>query len=308
MYSLPRNLYNIITKACFTLVIITGCNSKSSRTPGIYVYPKHFKVITPFILNGRGIIINTYWGNEKKHHVLCLDNHSPSWIKSSHIEYNSSFVKSKKLSFKTSVADGAAIKGDVGICDSISFEGVIFRNIPFYVMPENSKDNKMDDGVFGIDAMSKGIWKFDFRKDELTFTSDIDSLDEIKQSEIFPATFDQQSIKVSIDFGNNIVRSMAIDLGYNGDMLLPLRDFESINPSKESAVNIEKFSTPASENTVNIVSIFDTVSINHNWFFTIISSNKLVSERVIGLTFFKRFDYVIFDFIHERIYIPKKVW
>jgi hypothetical protein len=126
--------------------------------------PQNFKVQTPFMLSGRGIIINTYWGNEKRHHVLCLDNHSPSWIKSSQIVYDKSFLKSRDLSFKTSTADGTPIRGDVGICDSLTFENIIFRKIPFYIMPNNPEDNKNDDGVFGGDLMSKGIWKIDFKK------------------------------------------------------------------------------------------------------------------------------------------------
>lgn len=307
MFLLLTYLYNKAPRIVPGILILLafGCSNKTTST--ITVSPKHFRFQTPFLLDGRGIIINTYWGSEKKHHVLCLDNYSPSWIKSSLIQYNYSFKKSN-LSFKSSTADGSPIQGDVGICDSLFFGNIVFSNVPFYVMPENLKDNKNDDGVFGIDVMSKGVWMIDFKNSVLSFASSIDSFEEIKQAEVFPATFNQKSITVSVDFGNSNVKTMAIDLGYNDYMLLPVSEFRNISQSKKVFFDLEKFTTPVSENVVNSLSFLDTVHINHNWFFTIVSSNETVKEKLIGLTFFRRFDYVIFDFIDKRIYVPKKVW
>ena len=125
--------------------------------------------------------------------------------------------------------------------------------------------------------------------------------------EILPATFTWQSIDVDVYFGRNNIKALAIDLGYNGDMLLPDAEFETISPSN-IIVRRGKFMTPAGEKVVKNASVIDTVRINHNWFFAEISTNETVSERLIGLGFFRRFDYVIFDFVNERIYLPKKVW
>ncbi len=67
------------------LIITFGCSNQINSATA--VTPKKFKVQVPFIRSARGIIINTYWGAGKKHHVLCLDNYSPPWIKSSVIQY-----------------------------------------------------------------------------------------------------------------------------------------------------------------------------------------------------------------------------
>jgi predicted aspartyl protease len=289
-------------------LIVTAFGCRPPMAPAIDVAPKHFKVQTPFLLNSRGILINTYWGRERKHHVLCLDNHSPSWIKSSLVQYDQSFKKSKNLGFKTSTADGSAIQGEVGICDSLFFENTAFKNVPFYVMPDSSKDDRTGDGVLGIDAMAKGIWKIDFKKQELTFASDIDSFSEIRQAEVFPATFKQQTIALEVDFGENDINTMAIDLGYNGYMLLPPYDFKRVGSAAKTFVTPSRFNTPTSNHVVNNLSVVDTVRINHHWFSTVISSNEAVKERLIGLSFFKRFDYVVLDFINQRMYVPKKVW
>jgi len=308
MLSLLTSSYNNTAKIVLAAITYTlvACNAQSVSP--VSISPKHFKVKTPFMLDKRGIIINTYWGSDRKHHVLCIDTYSPSWIKSSVIQYSESFVKSKNVSFKSSTADGSPIQGDVGVCDSVLFENILFRNIPFYVMPDKLKNNQGDDGVFGIDAMSKGVWKIDFRNSKLTFASSIDSFSEINQAEILPATFNRYSITVDVDFGNNNVKKMAIDLGYNDYMLMPITEFHKISPLKKDYLNLKNFSTPAGENVVNTLSISDTVQINRNWFFTIINSTETAKENLIGLSFFKRFDYVIFDFIDKRMYIPKKVW
>jgi predicted aspartyl protease len=308
MFSSFVYLQNHISRIIPALLISAAFGCGNQMNSDIDISAKHFKVRTPFILNGRGIIINTYWGSEKKHHVLCLDNYSPSWIKDSLIQYDQSFIKSGNPGFKTFTADGSSIQGDVGICDSLSFANIVFIKVPFYVMPNNPKDNKNDDGVIGIDVMSKAIWKIDFKNYELTFASSIDSFREISQAEVFPATFNEQSITVEVDFGNNNVKTMAIDLGYNGYMLMPLTEFNKISSTNKIFTNPGTFATPASENSVNNLSISDTVNIDHNWFFTIVSSNETAKERLIGLDFFKRFDYVLFDFINKQIYIPKKVW
>ena len=308
MFSLAPCLYNKISKITVGVLISISFGCSNQMTPAITVSPKHFKVELPFILNGRGIIINTYWGTKKKHHVLCLDNYSPSWIKSSAIQYDKSFTKDNDVSFKTSTADGSPIQGDIGICDSLAFANIVFTKIPFYVMPGNSNENKNDDGVFGLDMMSKGIWKIDFKNSYLTFTSDIDSLQEISQAEIFPSTFNEQSIKTDVAFGNNIVKTMAIDLGFNGDFLLPLTEFDKLSNRSKAVTDSARLSTPGSAGTVNSLLIFDTVNINHSWFHALVSSNKTVKEQLIGLLFFRRFDFIILDFINKRIYLPKKVW
>ncbi len=131
MFSLINYLYNHSEKITlsFLICITMGCTHQINL--GVSVSPKNFKIQTPFILTNRGIIINTYWGTDKRHHVLCLDNYSPSWINSALIKYDKSFSKSKDHNFNTSTADGTPIHGNIGICDSLTFGNVTFTKAPF---------------------------------------------------------------------------------------------------------------------------------------------------------------------------------
>ncbi|HXB42797.1 MAG TPA: hypothetical protein VNV85_02020 [Puia sp.] len=299
-----NHLNKIIVAASFSIIL--GCGRKTNSY--IIISPKNFKVQVPFILDARGIIINTYWGKEKIHHVLCLDNYSSSWLKSSVADLSKLLGKSQNLKFKTYTAVGTPVKGEVGVCDSFTFENITFKKALFYIMPSELKDNKNDDGVFGGDLMSTGIWKIDFKNRQLIFTSSIDSLKESKNCEVSFAAFGQEYIKINVSFGNNIAKTMAIDLGYNGEMILPLNDFNDITRTKKTSSRFTIFKTPASQNIVNSLSFFDTVMINHNWFHAMVSSNEKVKERLIGLQFLEKFDFVILDFINKKMYLPKKVW
>ena len=302
------NIQKKVTTALLFVVLLLSLGCDNQLASNVDVSPKHFKVQIPFILDRRGIIVNTYWGSGREHHVLCLDNYSPSWIKSSAVQFSQSFTKSKDLHFKTSTADGSSIQGEVALCDSLFFGHVAFSQVPFYIMPDKGSAAKTNEGVLGLDVMEKGVWKFEFIKEELTFVSDPDSLDNLQDVELFPATFTEQSIEVKVNFGESGVKTMAVDLGYNGELLMPMAEFQHISKSGGVFNHPSTFSTPASSSLVNAHAVFDTVYINHTWFKTTIISHETVKERLMGLAFFRRFAYVIFDFINKRIYIPKKVW
>lgn len=272
------------------------------------ISPRHFKVEVPFMLDKRGIIVNTWWGEQRVHHVLCLDNLSPSWIDTSVSNHDRSLIKSSNREFKTHTADGTKVSGDVEYCDSLFFEGVKFTEVPFYVMPNDFGHLNSDDGVLGGDLMSKGIWGIDFRRRILIFTSDLDSLPQIRNTENLPAVFSKDYIKINVELGKGMVKTVAVDLGYRGDILLPMKDFMDIRTSNKRFSTTSNFMTPASESVVDGIFFLDTVKVNNNWFRVRVSSNEKVKERLIGAEFFDRFDFVVFDFKKRKIYTAKKVW
>lgn len=297
-----------VVKPLLFVTGLFGCGCGHQLASGVDVSPRHFKVQTPFILDKRGVIINTYWGRGREHHVLCLDNNSPSWVRASVVHYTHSLTKSTDVRFKTLTADGSPIEGEVALCDSLFFGEVTLGRVPFYVMPEQDSAATISDGVLGLDAMEKGIWKIDFKKEELTFVSELDSLTGLGETEIFPASFTGHAIEVEVDFGEGIVEKLAVDLGYNRDLLLPMVGFQKISRGRGVFSQPGTFSTPGSHATITQHAIIDTVNIGHDWYASLVSSHETVTERLLGLSFFRRFSYVIFDFVGKRIYVPKKVW
>ena len=61
MLSLLTSSYNNTAKIVLAAITYTlvACNAQSVSP--VSISPKHFKVKTPFMLDKRGIIINTYW-------------------------------------------------------------------------------------------------------------------------------------------------------------------------------------------------------------------------------------------------------
>jgi hypothetical protein len=111
----------------FLFCTLTACgqNNRAITT----VTPKHFKVELPYQVDNTGIILDSYWGADKIRHKLYFDNNAPVWANSNLIRDNKSLRRSKKLLYKTSLADGTRIRGDVYTCDSISLGQVTFRNV-----------------------------------------------------------------------------------------------------------------------------------------------------------------------------------
>jgi len=67
----------------------------------------------------------------------------------------------------------------------------------------------------------------------------------------------------------------------------------------------QNFSTPGGANELEISSFPDTVFIQKIPYTTVVSTNKLAVERLIGLGFFQQFAYVILDYRDRRIYVSK---
>ncbi len=64
---------------------------------------------------------------------------------------------------------------------------------------------------------------------------------------------------------------------------MPLKEFDRLSNRNKAVTDSARFSTPGSERIVNSLTIFDTVNINHNWFFAFISSNETAKRTTIGI-------------------------
>ncbi len=99
---------------------------------------------------------------------------------------------------------------------------------------------------------------------------------------------------------------MSLDFGFNRDILLPSADFDKIVKGNDKIYTDSLvFTTPASHNAVEAIQASDSIQIQKKYFITGISTNKLATERLIGLPFFEQFDFVIFDYGNKVFYVSK---
>lgn len=310
MKILCRNELAGLKNYILLLMLVCGSYSCSKNLQSnVIVRPKNFKIQIPIRLNEQGIIITTYWGKDSIEHLLYWDNHSPSWADFNIIKDTSSLKKSQEYNYCTTTADGTHIQGDVYLCDKISLGNVSFSNIPFYniVHQVNKRRDDKIYGVFGEELIDKGIWKIDFKNESITFTSNIDSLKEVSETYILPSRFKDDLIELKVSFRNNIKETVEVDLGYNGGILIPMKLFNIISAgSKRTLMDTLLFSTPgASENVLNHLAL-DSVKIGKKFFPVFIASNQSDKEMLMGARFFKQFEFVIFDYINQAVYVSKK--
>jgi len=254
----------------------------------------------PLRVTPQGIIVTTYWGRSGLHRELLWDNDSPTWINDISLLDAGSVAKNSTAFYSTTTADGTRIKGEVYTCDTVGLGRVVFANVPFYKIAGPMQ------GAFGEDLISKGVWEINFSKNTLTFASGIDSLGDVEGASLLPANFSDNAIWISFGFKGGRTKLFQMDLGYNGGMLLPSGDFKQLTRAQTPiAKQMQDFSTPGSTNEVESSSFPDTVFIQKAPYPTVISTNKLAVERLVGLWFFQQFAYVILDYKSRRVYVSK---
>jgi hypothetical protein len=290
---------------CLFLWVLFSCCTRRAET-GTIVFPKHFLIEVPFQTDNKGIIIATYWGTGKKEYWLYLDNHSPCWVNDAVLHRNTSVSKSENFIYNTSTADGQVLQGDVYMCDSINIGGLSFTNIPFYNISNENNNGKID-GAIGESIMKHGIWKIDFKNKRIAIASDIDSIQGIRSATALPALFTGKAIEIEICFSNGNKQGVGLDLGFNGAIILPSAAFmRAIAPNKKTVMEKRRFSTPAGSGIVDDRTARDRIQAGHEPFETTVSSNKLVTEKLIGLRFFKQFEFIVIDYINKAVYVSKK--
>ena len=275
--------------------------------PRVIPSPQHFNIQIPFQTDSKGIAIATYWGSAKTEHRLYLDNHSPTWANNNIIRGNSAILKSKNFRYSTTTADGKVIKGDVYICDSISIGQVSLKNVHFYNISNATNAGKTD-GVIGENIMSEGIWKIDFSTRMITFASSPDSIKGLQQANLVPAAFTSNAIEIEVSFRNNIKKKFDLDLGFNGCLILPAEEFRLLEADNTKGILTDslRFSTPAGFQNIKNDFTADSIRIGGLQFLSLIATNKLVKDKLIGLDFFKHFEFVVIDYVSRKVYLSKR--
>jgi len=169
----------------------------------------------------------------------------------------------------------------------------------FYIIETNTNDQTYD-GVFGSELMSKGIWKIDFKNNLLTFTSSLDSLPESASCEPIFASVQDHQIAINVKFSTGAIHRTFVDLGYNGDLLLPQEDALYLSGKEKKFTETIRLTTPSDSKIINRLSAIDTVNISNHWFVVAAATTASTKERLIGLRFFRRFDFIIIDFKNKK--------
>jgi predicted aspartyl protease len=263
--------------------------------------PSKFSVWFHFDAHAPNILLKSYWGNNKNPYTFIFDNHSPTWVNGRVIEETKSIRQAKNISYRTSTADGNMIKGSVYVCDTVSLAGVAFNDVLLYKIEDTGSAPR---GVIGENIISKGVWMIDFENQKVFFASSVDSFPDFKWGMLMlPAQFENNIFTIESQFANGMKKRFAIDLGFNGFAILPLKDFDEVS-SRRSSSEV-RFSTPGGNQVVKNYTTYEKVMIGTDSVGLLYSSNEKVAESVVGLGFFRQFSFVVLDYINHTVFVSR---
>jgi len=294
------------------LILFPSCVTwKTLNKMGNEVVDKNeFYTAFPFTLyNNESIHINTYWGSNNELKVLKLDNHAPTAI-DEHLIGNIQqvqFIGNSILKKRT--PDGKGIPNKIYYYDEgIRLGDITFHKVVLNAVPDRTTRNDM--GLLGGNLMEKGIWKIDFEKREILFTSSLDSIADLKNAEIIESKFTfTNSIKFKVQLDQKMRHIFEFDLGYNGALILPKKDFDRFHFEDSIKSSLGKMGTAVGAQEAHYFFVENQMfEIGDKSFTSNIMANDLNKKlSFIGLGFWKEFKFIIIDYNNKKFYVSKEL-
>jgi hypothetical protein len=199
----------IVFSSCQTIRIFSSANKET-------VSPTAFKVQIPFIHpKGDRLFIPVFFEKENITRTLLFDSHAPMCLSDSILTKNPAYTKVGKYYKSKPTPDGQKIPNVFFKTDNIMLGNIRFNKVLISQIPDRTDTvNFRYKGIFGTNLMRKGVWKIDFERNQFTFASSIDSLENVADAQKLAVTFEGLSkIKADLLFENNVKIGMELDLG-----------------------------------------------------------------------------------------------
>jgi predicted aspartyl protease len=297
------------------LIILSSCTLSKIATivSKEKVDPISFKTSIPIQI-GKQIYITTYWGKNRKKKILILDTGT------SFTTADSSTTSDKELSkligkapFGAKTPEGKKIDKVFYSTEILSFGDVSFKQVAFMETSlSNFSDAFYDNiekpvGLFGGDLLSKGVWKINFKDSILTFASSADSIENLNETTEIPIYSSLNGlIYINAIVKNSITQKLTIDFGFGGMILLPKDIFDNIDNRNEAVLKDTLIATLASKSKITKRTLQrENVMINNKNYSTQIITFDNSKMSLIGLNFFKQFDFVVIDYSKKKLYLSK---
>lgn len=270
-----------------SLFVIAQCSTQEhQKLP-------NFHVEVPFKMYD-GILIDAVWGEDTI--VTMIDNHSPTWINIK--AFDKIKPQLSDYTYRTTTADGTVISGKVYEAKNLRIGSATFPSVFVYLIDDSSS---RPTAVIGEDILIKGAVKLDFRQHLLTFSNT-----GLNFENTYPvkSDFDEKGVSMTVTFSNNVSEQVYVDLAYNHGILLPEKEFERATARNESKGKLDmQFSTPAGNRVLETLLVWDSVVIDRRYYGAQIASNKMATEKLIGLGFFSQFRYLTMDYQNRRLLV-----
>jgi hypothetical protein len=293
----------IVFSSCGTIRIFLAIGKEK-------VSPTAFKVQIPFIhpKNDR-MFIPVFFGKENVTRTLLFDSHAPFCLFESALKNNAAISKIGKYYKNRNTPDGKSVPNIFYRTNNVKLGNVRFDKVVMNLIPDRTDSTFFQyEGIFGTNAMVKGIWKIDFEHNLLTFASSIDSIENVSEAQKLATTFDGSTkIKVDLLSENNVKTIVELDLGYNRAVGLTKDVFDQIDVNHKAIVKEGTIITASGPSKVT-GAILDSspIKLGDKAFTTTITTSNLMSKNLVGIGFFNQFKFVIFDYLNQAVYVSNE--
>ncbi len=304
-------IINLLSISIFFLALSCGTTKVMQYQFEEKLSSEAFKVTIPFIhpKNDR-LFIPVFFEKENTTRTLLFDSHAPFCIFNSIIATSNAFRFVAKSNIDKGTPDGKKIDNVFYLTDSVKLGNIRFNHVLVNGLPDYKDTAYYNyDGIFGDNLIIKGIWKIDFEHQILTMASSIDSISGLNEAKKIPTHLDYgYNFKIDVAFDNHITESMEVDLGYNGFITMPKATFLKIDYNHK-AITKEGKVTSASGTQATKQYVLENVDIKIGSLSTrtkIISSD-VMKKKYLGLGFFAKYKFVIFDYLNKSVYLSNEM-
>ena len=163
--------------------------------------------------------------------------------------------------------------------------------------------------LIGGNLLKHFIWKIDNTKKKIFFTRDPSAFSYTSCTALpFSLDHDRPVIRCTVD---NLIYDLVLDTGYQGFLNLSGRPYNNIYVQpRDTFKNVKSFSYDSTKiytYGINEKSINEFFTLSDVGIGTLTLSNELVSHNLakfnlLGWSFFQRFEFVILDYINQKVY------
>jgi hypothetical protein len=179
------------------------------------------------------------------------------------------------------------------------------HNFIFGVVKGTSDGIKFGDkiGIMGMDVISTANWLVDFQ---------LNKVDVFPQSKVYETETPPQLVfkyeqkrkpKTHLEFSVGKFENVLIDAGANHEMALLKPDLEKINKKYKPVDTLTSgfFGLFSATPTTKTVYVYDSIKINDVYFHNI-RITEHSKERIVGISFFRRFEKVFLNTKERQFY------
>lgn len=190
----------------------------------------------------------------------------------------------------------------------VMLERFMLNNTLFYQFHTyNYSSALVKDGIIGGDILKKMAWKLNFLNNTITFSSEVQNLKPVGKGIMLSLKKNLPYVKLTV---NKDTIEFLVDTGFTGFIKANIKEEMIYGPSMKGTIKwieLSPYSNPFSGSKKYVDTCYysiENISIGSKDLKNeIIRYSNSSKSNLLGMDFFRRFEYVIFDYPNKKLYL-----